>query len=304
MHPREPMANLVKAAAVVLAVGIGLAAWPRSAAAAETSEGDRIVAVVRGEEIHMSDVIALRDHLTEKYRDLPLEVMFPVLLERLIDQKLIAIEARESGIESDPEVRKRIARLRERLIQEAFLRRYLDSRLTDDVLREHYRELIRKAPLKDQLLVRHILVPTREEALAAIAELDAGRPFAEVARRRSISPSAKKGGSLGYIQEEDVVPEFAEAAFALQAGEYTREPVRTGAGWQVILVEERRVAPKPTFEETREKIVTDLSSRLIAEYVRELRRDAEIRRFNLDGSPRNIGPASAPLPKTKPARSD
>jgi len=290
----------------IAAIALAAALAGQTAAADEqgVADADPVVAVVNGEPVHRSDVVAMRGFLAKDYQKVPLDVIYPVLLERLIDQKLVALAARESGIQDDPDVIQQIARLSERLVQEAFLRRYLDARLTDEVLRSRYDEVIRKAPLRDQLRVRHILLETQEEALEAIQEIRGGVPFAEVARRRSISPSASKGGSLGYIVQEDVVPEFASAAFALEAGEYSQRPVHIGAGWQVILVEERRIAPLPTFEKTRDKLIADLSGTLIAEYVRTLRQRADVVRYNLDGTPRRPKRTSVPLPKDKPVRTN
>ena len=45
-----------------------------------------------------------------------------------------------------------------------------------------------------------------------------------------------------------MVPEFADAAFALKPGEVTKKPVKTQFGWHVIKLEENRDAEPPTLE--------------------------------------------------------
>ncbi|KGQ22774.1 peptidylprolyl isomerase [Thermus filiformis] len=88
----------------------------------------------------------------------------------------------------------------------------------------------------------HILVATLEEAKAALAELQAGRPFAEVARARSLDPGSKEeGGSLGCEPLGTFIPAFENALLRLKPGEVSA-PVRSEFGYHLILLE--KVEPK------------------------------------------------------------
>lgn len=62
----------------------------------------------------------------------------------------------------------------------------------------------------------HILVKTRAEAEQILAELKAGKDFSELARTRSIAPSAAKGGDLGYFNRGDFAPAIENAIAALK----------------------------------------------------------------------------------------
>lgn len=87
--------------------------------------------------------------------------------------------------------------------------------------------------------VHHILSSRESLALQALARLDAGEPFAAVARECS-EDKARNGGALGWKTKADLVPEFAEAAFALAAGERTKAPIKTAFGYHIILVTDRK----------------------------------------------------------------
>ncbi len=105
-----------------------------------------------------------------------------------------------------------------------------------------------------QLKARHILVKTEDEAKEIIKELEGGADFAELAKAKSTGPSGTKGGDLGTFGKGQMVPEFEAAAFALEVGEFSKEPVKTQFGFHVIKVEDKLDQPLPTFEEAREQL--------------------------------------------------
>ncbi|RMZ56284.1 hypothetical protein APUTEX25_002474, partial [Auxenochlorella protothecoides] len=87
--------------------------------------------------------------------------------------------------------------------------------------------------------VRHILCEKQSKALEALSLIQAGEPFDKVAREVS-EDKARQGGDLGWKTRKEVVASFADAAFALNVGEMTRQPVRTEFGYHLILCEGRK----------------------------------------------------------------
>ncbi len=80
----------------------------------------------------------------------------------------------------------------------------------------------------------HILVKTDTEAGSLLFDIKRGTiSFEEAARKHSLCPSGKNGGSLGWFGRGQMVKEFEEAAFALKKGEYSK-PVKTSFGWHII----------------------------------------------------------------------
>jgi parvulin-like peptidyl-prolyl isomerase len=83
----------------------------------------------------------------------------------------------------------------------------------------------------------HILVKTEQEANIALYDVTHGKAFDDVAKEKSICPSRKSGGSLGWFGRGQMVKEFETAAFALKKGEVSK-PIKTQFGWHIIKVDD------------------------------------------------------------------
>ena len=82
--------------------------------------------------------------------------------------------------------------------------------------------------------VSHILVDKHSKALEIISKIAEGSDFKAMAKQDSSCPSKKKGGDLGFFGKKQMVPEFERAAFALNVGQMTNDPVKTKHGYHVI----------------------------------------------------------------------
>jgi NIMA-interacting peptidyl-prolyl cis-trans isomerase 4 len=86
--------------------------------------------------------------------------------------------------------------------------------------------------------VRHILCAKNAKILEALAKLDEGVSFAEVARTFS-EDKARSGGDLGWMSRSSMVPEFEALAFSAPLNQYT-QPIKTEFGYHILLVEDRQ----------------------------------------------------------------
>jgi peptidyl-prolyl cis-trans isomerase C len=258
---------------------------PGGSAAGTLPLGNPVVARVDGVELHLSDVQAAQQTLPPQAQKLPLEQIYPMLLDRLVDGALITEAGRKEHLEQDPDVQSRLKRYEDRLIQEAYLNRAIKQAETDDSLKTRYQKLLKEKPAQEEVHARHILVGSEEEAKSIIAQLDKGADFTALAKKHSTDPSAQDGGDLGYFGHDDMVKEFADAAFALPVGQYTKTPVKTEFGWHVIKVEDRRTGKPPSFEEAQDQLRQDLARDIIEAKLQELRGAAKIEEFGLDGKP-------------------
>lgn len=85
----------------------------------------------------------------------------------------------------------------------------------------------------------HILVKTSQEANSILFDLNRGANFEETAKQKSICPSKRNGGDLGWFGKGQMVKEFEDAAFSTQPGKLSGI-VKTQFGFHVIKVLEAK----------------------------------------------------------------
>ncbi len=248
------------------------------------AESDPVVAIVNGKEIVRSEILRAKTLLPKEYKTEPLEVMFPGLLNSVIDSYLAADYARSRNMHESEEFVTDMARIERQVLHRVALRKIIREGVTDEDTKAHFLKLKRKMADKEEIRVRHILVETEEKAKEIISSLDEGEDFESVAKRESIGPSKDSGGDLGYFGRGQMVPSFEEAAFKLEQGVYTSIPIKTKFGWHIILSVGKRKGIQVKFDEVKEKVRNQLTQQVVGNLLRDLRKSAEIEKFNLDGS--------------------
>jgi parvulin-like peptidyl-prolyl isomerase len=152
------------------------------------------------------------------------------------------------------------------LLQDESARAIALDELGEDGLKAIYEE-----NAGDYMIVQvdHILVATKAEAEDVYAQVTAEGAtrddFLALAKEVSTDPSAKENsGSLGSNYASTYVPEFAQAALALEPGQIS-EPVQTDFGWHVIHLVDKEVTP---FDQVRDDILGSQSAEAFASYVK------------------------------------
>lgn len=247
------------------------------AAAPAPADPSAVVATVEGLEITEGDLALAERDLDPQFSRLPPEQRRAAALSALIEIKLLAAQAEEDGLADSPEFQQRMAFLRERALHSALVEQEVAQKVTDEAVRARYDTEIANAPPRNEVRARHILVETKEEAEEIIAQLDSGGSFEELAKEKSGDPgSGAQGGDLGYFGPGQMVPEFEKAAFALEVGSYTKEPVQSQFGWHIIKVEDKRAQQPPAFEQVKEQVRSLLLREAYRDLAARLRTEATI----------------------------
>ena len=207
------------------------------------------------------------------------------LLNQLLVDKTLAQQARDAGLDRDPELAARLAHELNRFYAEAEVLKieqdagaYFDAHASDYLpkAREIYLLDKDKYRIPDQVSASHILFETSKRGDAAAlalakatrAKLEAGADFSTLAREVSDDPSAEaNGGALGWFPAAKMDPAFSKVAFELKNVGDLSQPVLTKFGYHIIRLDGRRPGEKRSFEQASKQIMAELRER----YVRETR---------------------------------
>jgi len=243
-------------------------------------EVDPVVARVNDSMIRDSDVQReLRVRGVESEQPLGVgDENYDLVVEELIDQKLLALEARSRDLHRSPEARRRMAQAEEQILGNVLLETVVNEATDPQVIERIYEEQIRLIPLQEEIRARHILLETREQAEAARALLEAGEDFSDLAVRISLDRATRlDGGDLGYFTRRGVADIFGEIAFSTPEGGVSN-PFQTEFGWHLLQVVDRRRQPPPAFETLEPGIVQFRTFEQLQELLVELRANADITR--------------------------
>ena len=247
-------------------------------------DNDAVVARANGVDIHESDLAYAEEEIGGNIPTMPPAQKRDYLVNYLVDVIVLSQAADQQKLGDRPDVKRRLAFDHNRLLMEALLQDTGKAALSDQAEHEVYDEAVKQVKNEEEVRARHILVPTEEEAKAILVQLKNGADFAALAKEKSKDPGAAEGGDLGYFTKDQMVPEFAEAAFKLQKGQIS-EPVKTQFGWHIIKVEDRRIKPTPTFEQVKPQIENYVAHRAQARLVDNLRKSAKIERLDKPAAP-------------------
>ncbi|MEX1045489.1 MAG: peptidylprolyl isomerase [Chthoniobacterales bacterium] len=142
------------------------------------------------------------------------------------------------------------------------------TKVADDEVKKFYDENKKEFEHPELVRASHILILVPEDASdevvaekkkaadAALARVtEKKEDFATVAKEVSEEPGAKESsGDLDFFPKDRMVPEFADAAFAMKKGDISKEPVRTKFGWHVINVTDRKDSGSMPYDEVKEQV--------------------------------------------------
>ena len=262
----------------ILVAGLALPAL------AEEPTADTIVATVNGENITVGHVIAIKSSLPEQYQALPDDVLFPGLVEQLIQQVALS-----QSLKGDQPLRITLTAENELRSQRAgyVLDEKLRAAVTDEAIQAAYDERYASMEPETEYNASHILVKTEDEAKEIKKLLDEGADFAELAKEKSTGPSGPNGGSLGWFGKGMMVKPFEDAVVAMKDGEIS-DPVETQFGWHVLILNESRQMAAPSLDEVRAELETEVQQKLVEQIMSDITEGAEITRADAETVPPSI----------------
>lgn len=246
-----------------------------------------VIATVDETPITLGEVIAVRQSLPEQYQGLPDEVLLEALIQQLADQQLLANAAEAEGLQNLDVIKMAIRNQRRAILADAYMTEALIARVNDSAVEAAYKAEFVDAEPVIEMRAAHILVEEEQTARDLKQQLDDGADFAALAADHGTDGTSTRGGDLGWFTREMMVPEFADAVVAMEAGQIAG-PVKTPFGWHVIKLDEVRNRPVPPLDEVRADIVGSLTEEMQGAIISEARDSGKIVRVADDLPPSAI----------------
>ncbi|MCX5619583.1 peptidylprolyl isomerase [Bombella pollinis] len=275
-----------------------------AAPAAPAADPNLVLATVNDQKITLGDVQRAALTLPPEARQLQPSVIIPLIINQLVDQKAIQLQAEKDGLQNKPAVKAAMDAAASTALQNAYLEEKVAPKLTDEALKDYYQTHYASKKPEEEVHARHILVDSDAKAQDVIRQLNKGADFAKLASRLSTDKASggTNGGDLGWFKRGDMIPDFSNAAFSMKSGTITQKPIHTQYGWHVIQVLGTRTAPVPSFEQVRDQIRRDLIRQEVHKVVEDAEKQARIVHYDAKGQPITNSPAApAAAPASTPA---
>lgn len=240
---------------------------------------DGIAAVVNGKEIKVEDVKTAYNANPMIKEKTSFDEFYNNTLDIFVDGEVVYQAAVAEKITELPEYDAQLKGLKAELARKIYLDKKVRAAVTDEAVKKLYDDYKSTFKGEKEVKAKHILVDNEAKAKEVIKKLNSEGQFDKLAKEYSKEPA-----DLGYFTKEMMVPEFAEAAFGLKKGQFTKTPVKTQFGYHVILVEDIRDAKPEALKNIEPQLKTMLAKKAMADIIKGLQNNAKIVKYDAQGN--------------------
>jgi peptidyl-prolyl cis-trans isomerase C len=210
----------------------------------------------------VGEAVLTRSYLDERLADEGMRTdQENEFVERWVDRELLYQEAVKLNIGDDKALHWQLDLIEKEYRANALLVKIFAEKIqtTEEDIALYYeknRELFQTD--EDQVHLLDLLTQTREEAVAALSAIQAGRSFEDVAKQYSIGFFRERGGDMGYVKREHLIPELARPAFTLPEGKVS-EIISTASGYHLLKITKKltKLQVKP-LADVRDEILSQI----------------------------------------------
>lgn len=235
---------------------------------------EKVYAVVNGDKITQQEIAIALKNPQVKFDSLPAQTQKNVL-DKIVEQKLLSQNAMKTDVVNDKIYKQTLKSLKQDLALQVWMQKESKNiKVSDNEVSAFYKENTKLFNVPTQFRARHILLKTKSEAEDLIKTLNKSSntkaKFIKLAKEKSVGPSGKDGGDLGFFTADKMVPTFSDATKKLEIGKITQSPVKTQFGFHIIYLEDKKKASTATFEKAKNNIKQQLAQDKFIKYIQEI----------------------------------
>lgn len=254
------------------------------------ASADVVVAKFDGGQVQLKELQDLQKNGPEQLQAAPFDKIFPALRDQKLVEKMIEREKGRANLANDKEVVQLLQEAKKAIEMQVFLKRAIEKYITDDNLRPLYTQLVSKFKGEKEFEVSIIVLPNQQQADAAMAELNSGKSFADVAKQYSIETNTKaQGGRLGFLLvpaiDQVLGSDVGKALKILKDNVHSRKIIKKGERYMIVHRGASRAATPPSFEAVKPQLKSMYSKTALLDYLRDLTNRLNVAVFTMDGKP-------------------
>lgn len=189
------------------------------------------------------------------------------LLDQLIEEEVIYQLAKKDGVARSKDFKTTMNDLERQAMINFYIQQKVDglADVTKTEVEAFYNDNADQFSSYESRNLSHILMDNKDDAQRVLGQLRNGGDFASLAQKNSVDPSKAQGGQLGWVRKSQLVPEFANAAFALTNKSRLSGVVKTQFGYHIIRYNDSRVVPQQSLD----AVYGQISNQLLAQKKRQ-----------------------------------
>ena len=246
---------------------------------------NKVLAIISGNEITENDLNNIIMRYPEDKRGyFSSDMGKKQLLEQMVQFELMNKLGLEMELDKTEEFKAQVKQVEKDLLTQAAVNKVLSEvTVTEEDAKKYYEDNKEMFKGKESVSAKHILVDNEDLCSEIKAKIDNNElTFEEAANEYSSCPSKEQGGNLGEFGRGMMVPEFEEAAFALDL-EKVSEPVQTQFGYHLIKVDAKNEPKTLEFEGVKNQIIQKLiqenQEKKYLDLIKELEAKYDVKRF-------------------------
>ena len=190
-------------------------------------------------------------------------------------------QAKAQGADKQADFKQQWADYQNQLLMQVYARDVINKNpVTDAQVQQRYNEIKQRYDNTDEVQIGEIISDNAEQIKAAERDLKAKKSFAEIARKYSIDPNIKAGGSVfsDYISLRDLQearPNIYQAIGSLKKGQYSK-PIAGDKLHALYHINDKRKITVDPLDKIKEGLRASMSNERVQEAVGNLIQSASI----------------------------
>lgn len=201
-----------------------------------------------------------------------------VIIDQLVMREVLLQEASKLGLDKTPQTQKNLAEMKKNYLINALFNQYLTKNpISDAMIKDAYDKevkLLSQNP-KKEYKISEMTFATEADAQSALSRIKNNEAFDKVAREKSITPSKNKGGDMGWLTTNSMIPAIANVVPTMGRGTLS-SVIKSKIGWHLIKIDDERTFKMPPFEESKNQMRQYLIQQNRTNYANKLKQTAKI----------------------------